>query len=133
MNRGPTTWEQAALSGLLIVVLVYGVLVEIRATCTKKHNTDMGVYLAAAQAIRDNRDIYTTTYNGDHYMYPPFLAILLAHIVPAPEPSGPPSSVAFATTVSLWYIFSLLALAGAVWVLARVLFRTVPETGPPRW
>ncbi|MEY4916600.1 MAG: hypothetical protein RL616_513 [Verrucomicrobiota bacterium] len=127
--------EQGAVSILLMIALVYGVFVECRATLTKNHNTDLGVYLAAAQAVRNNADLYSTTYNFDHYMYPPFLAMLLAHIVPAPDARGTPASVAFAAMVSLWYILSLLALALAVSVLARTLSRTAFEASPSdsRW
>jgi len=131
MSARPNSWEQAALVALLVGALILGSLVEIRATCTGKHNTDLGVYLAAAQAVRDHADIYTVTYNFDHYMYPPFLAILLAPVVPAPEPFGPPSALPFATTVSLWYLLSLLALIASVWVLARTLMPILPQGALP--
>lgn len=122
--------EQTSIVILLIIALIYGVFVECRATLTKNHNTDLGVYLAAAQAVRNNTDLYATTYNSDHYMYPPFLAMLLAHFVPAPDVRGTPASVAFAVTVSLWYILSLLALAKAVSVLAKTLSGPAFEASP---
>ena len=116
------------MTALLLLALIYGFIVECRATMTKKHNTDLGVYLAAAQAIRENGDVYTTRYNRDHYMYPPFLAILLTHIVPAPDRPGQPTSEAFAITVNLWYDLSVLALAGAIFFLAKTLSSNAPES-----
>jgi hypothetical protein len=92
----------------------------------------LGVYLAAAQSVRENRDIYTVRYNNNHYMYPPFLAILLAYAVPAPDAPGQPASAAFAATVNVWYDLSLLALAVAVGVLAKTLSRMWRENPPPR-
>jgi len=127
MKHRLSTWENAAIVGLLLIALVYGVFVECRATLTESHNTDLGVYLAAAQAVRENADICTATYNHNHYMYPPFLAILLAHVVPAPAAPGSPASTAFAVVVYLWYVSSLLALAVAINVLAKKLSRTGPE------
>jgi hypothetical protein len=121
-------WEQAGISILLLVILIYGIFVECRATLTSNHNTDLGVYLAAAQAVRENGDLYSASYNLDHYMYPPFLALLLAHVVPSPAQSGQPVTVAFAATVSLWYILSVVALAVAVGVLARTLSAAWPES-----
>ncbi|HEV2691958.1 MAG TPA: hypothetical protein VG347_03605, partial [Verrucomicrobiae bacterium] len=111
---GLSAWEQAGISLLLLIALIFGVVVECRATLTAKHNTDLGVYLAAAQAVREGGNLYAASYNFDHYMYPPFLAVLLAHVVPDPVAYGAPATVAFAVTVSLWYILSLVALTLAV-------------------
>ena len=123
-----SAWEEAGISILLFAALIYGVFVEGRATLTKNHNTDLGVYLVAAQAVRENGDLYSATYNHDHYMYPPFLAMLLAHVVPPPERWGTPASIPFAATVSIWYILSLLSLAVAVWLLARTLSCAWPDS-----
>jgi alpha-1,2-mannosyltransferase len=123
--------EQAGISILLLIALTYGVFVECRATLTKNHNTDLGVYLAAAQAVRHDGNLYSATYNFDHYMYPPLLAMLLARVTPAPVGYGVPATAAFAATVSLWYILSLLALALAISVLARTLAPPAPDAATP--
>jgi alpha-1,2-mannosyltransferase len=128
---GLSRLEQAAISLLLLGALIFGVVTECRATLTKKHNTDLGVYLAAAQAVREGGDLYSASYNFDHYMYPPFLAMLLAHVVPAPVKYGVPATVAFAAAVSVWYILSLLALAWAISVLARTWLRPAPDAATP--
>jgi hypothetical protein len=128
LNAGRlSAYEQAGISILLVAALIYGFFVECRATLTKDHNTDLGVYLAAAQAVRENGDLYSAKYNSDHYMYPPFLAMVLAHVVPAPPVHSQPASTAFAVTVDLWYILSLLALVATVRILAKTLVRAWPE------
>ena len=125
-----SVWERRALVVLLVAGLVYGVCVLCRATLTSNHNTDLGVYLAAAQAVRDNGDLYRATYNQNHYMYPPLFALLLAHIVPAPPQPKVPVSAGFVVIVGVWYVVSLLALTVAVRALSKTLSRTWPDNPP---
>lgn len=125
-----SVWERRALNLLLIAALVWGVCVVCRATLSVNRSTDLGVYLAAAQAVREHADLYTATYNDNHYQYPPLFALLLAHIVPAPPQRGIPVSAAFAITAGIWYLLSLLALAVSVRVLSGTLLPINSRTAP---
>lgn len=130
MNNQMTVWERRTLNLLLLAALVWGVCVVCRATLSANRSTDLGVYLAAAQAVREHTDVYRATYNDNHYQYPPLFALLLSHVVPAPPQRGMPVSAAFAITAGLWYLLSLLALGVSVWVLAKALAQNRPSTGP---
>ena len=120
-------WERRTLNLLLVAALVWGVCVVCRATLSANRSTDLGVYLAAAKAVREHADVYTATYNDNHYQYPPLFALLLAHVVPAPPQRGMPVSAAFAVTAGIWYLLSLLALGVSVRVLARTLAQIRPR------
>lgn len=123
-----SVWERRALNLLLLAALIWGVCVVCRATLSANRSTDLGVYFAAAQAVREHSDLYSATYNDNHYQYPPLLALLLAHVVPAPPHRGLPVSAAFTVAVGVWYLLSLLALGLSVQVLARALAWIEPRT-----
>lgn len=105
---------------LLLVVLGFGVIVEVRSALQQRRKTDLEVYLRAAWAVRVGADLYSVTdSNGWHYHYPPPLAILLVPL--ADPPDGTPGYVPFAVSVALWYLLSVAALAAGVQVLAQAL------------
>src|ERR1035438_7409215 len=116
-----SVWDRRAITILLITAFVWGICVVCRATMSSNRSTDLGVYLAAAEAVRENSGLYAATYNEDHYQYPPLLALLLARIVPPPPQRGLPVSAAFAVTSGIWYLLGLLALGVSVRVLAGTL------------
>ena len=125
-----SVWERRTLNVLLLAALIWGVCVVCRATLSANRSTDLGVYFAAAQAVREHSDLYGATYNGNHYQYPPLLALLLANVVPAPPKLGLPVSAAFAIADGVWYLLSLLALGLSVRVLAASLTRSWAHTNP---
>lgn len=116
---------------LLLVAFGYGIGVMCRVILTRNYSTDLGVYLAAATAVRNHGDLYQASYDFDHYMYPPLFAVLLAPITPAPPEIGARVSVAFAVTTALWYVVSLICLALAVQALSTTLMRACFGPKPP--
>ena len=130
--------EKAALLGLLLVILGFGVLVEIRSAFLTVRRTDLGVYLQAARAIRTGGDLYSVTDRDWHYHYPPLFAILLTPLAEAGE--DPVGYIPFAVSVAIWYLLSIGATFLAVHWIARALERssTNPavrnqKTGCRRW
>lgn len=124
----PTRWERRGLVALLVVILLYGGLVEFRGTFLKRRMTDLGVYLRAAWAVRTGHDIYTITDNNNwHYHYPPLLAILLTPLADPPPGADRAGMVPFGVSVLLWYGFSLGCLAAGVHVLAGALEEAAPD------
>ena len=71
---------------LLFALLLWGVLVQRRSAFLDRHMGDMGVYLRAGYAVLSGGgNLYAITDdNGWHYIYPPFLAILLAPFADPP-------------------------------------------------
>jgi hypothetical protein len=124
----PTRWERLVLIALLVVVIGFGVVVEIRGAFLKLPHTDLQVFLRAAWAVRSGGNLYTITDNNDwHYHYPPLLAIFLMPLADAPPGVERTGLLPFAVSVGLWYVFSLVCLAAGIHVLARDLEETSPD------
>ncbi len=81
----------------------------------KRHRTDFTVYTAAATALAEGADPYEArSPRGWRYVYPPFLAVVLAPLTRLPVPDA----------ALVWYALSVAALAAAGVATARTL-------GPP--
>src|SRR5262249_2322269 len=65
----PSKWERRGVIVLGVLVVLFGVLVEIRSAFLKRHMGDLGVYLRAAWAVRTGVDPYQVTDNDWHYCY----------------------------------------------------------------
>jgi hypothetical protein len=117
--------QHRALVTLLVVVVLFGGLVEIRSAFLRRRMTDLDVFLRAAWAVRTGGDLYSITDdNGWHYHYPPFLAIVLMPLADPPAGAERSRTVPFAVAVAIWYAFSLLALAYGTNALASALEQT---------
>lgn len=130
-------WERGGLVLLLVVVVFFGGIVELRSAFLKRPMTDLQVFLRAAWAVRTGNDIYTITDVNDwHYHYPPLFAILMVPLADAPAGIERTWMVPFAVTAGLWYLVSVTCLAWGVHTLARALEATAlaPVFGdtPPR-
>ncbi len=104
------------------VVILFGVITELRSDFMRNKHTDLGVYLRGSYAIRAGTDLYKATFRTWHYNYPPLLAILLTPF--ALPPRGAPAGAwmaPFVVSVALWYIFSVITLFIGVHVLANAL------------
>jgi hypothetical protein len=122
---GLRPWQRFGLAVALILVLLFGVLVELRSAYLKRRMGDLGVFLRTAWAVRTGQDIYTVTdNNGYHYHYPPLFAILLVPLADPPEGMERVSAVPYAVAVAIWYALSLLCLLLAVHWLASALEQT---------
>jgi hypothetical protein len=131
-------WERAILYVLLVTIACFGVAVVAHVVFTERHRTDLGVFLTAAGAIRDGKDIYRVVWHDDHYLFPPLLAIVFSPLSPTLPQRGEPSSIGFALAVAAAYVLSIAALLATVHIIASVLEQKVlpPLDGPAanrRW
>jgi alpha-1,2-mannosyltransferase len=138
----PARWERGALWLLLVVVVGFGVFVEVRSVFLKRRMGDLGVFLRAAWAARQGgAELYTISCDNHwHYCYPATLAILLIPLADPPPGADPAIHLPYAVSVAVWYVFSLLCLAIALQVLASALEQTSTDpavreqpAGTRRW
>ncbi len=140
-HERPRWWEWLGFTALLLALVGFGVLTEIRSAYLTRPMTDVQVYFRAAWAVRSGHDIYTVTdANGWHYHYPPLLAILLVPLADAPPDADRSGLLPFAALTAVWYVLSILWLAWAVHLLASALEATSPDpsvrnlpAGSRRW
>src|SRR5262249_39700762 len=110
---------------LPVLVIAFGVLVEVRSAFLKRRMGDLGCYLRAAWAVRTGGDLYAVTDDNHwHYNYPPLLAILMAPLADPPPGEDGARRPPYAVSWAVWYVFSVLCLAVGVHVLARALEKT---------
>jgi hypothetical protein len=124
---GLTPWQRAGLALLLIAVVVFGVLVEIRSAFQNTPKGDLGVFVRTAWAVRSGQDIYSVSFGRFHYHYPPLLAILLVPLADPPAGVEASEVVPYPVTVAVWYLLSLACLALAVHWLASALEEISPD------
>lgn len=126
-----TLLDRLALAGLVVLVVGFGVLVEIRGAFLTRRMTDLDVYLRTAWAVRADQNIYDVTEeNGWHYQYPPVFAIVLAPLADAPPGADRRGMLPFAASVAVWYVFSWACLFLALHLLASSVD---PRPGGRRW
>jgi hypothetical protein len=129
-------WGKRGLALLAVVVIAFGVLVEIRSAFLKRRMGDLSVFMRAAWAVRSGADLYQVTDENDfHYHYPPLFAILLVPLADPPPGVSQPWTVPYPVTVALCYAGNVLCLALAVHLLASALERSSPDPsarGVPR-
>jgi hypothetical protein len=115
-------WERVGLALAAVLVVGFGVLVEVRSAFQKTSKTDFGVYARAAWAVRDGRDLYAVVdNNGWHYCYPPAFAVLLYPLAD-PFPGFPRDSyLPFAASVAIWYTLGVACTLWAAHVLAKAV------------
>jgi alpha-1,2-mannosyltransferase len=121
-ERPLTGWHRTGLWTILIVILAFGGLVEMRSAFLKRRMTDLDVYLRTAWAVRTGADIYDVLDDNEwHYQYPPLLAILATPLADAPAGASRAFMLPFSVSVALWYALSVLAVAWAIHAVAAVL------------
>jgi hypothetical protein len=119
------SWERRGLVLFLVLVLAFGVLVEVRSAFLQRRMTDLGIYLRGAWAVRTGGDLYQVCDENDwHYNYPPLLAILLTPLADAPPGADRTGLLPFAVSVAIWYGFNVLCLLLGVHTLAVALEST---------
>lgn len=124
----PSRWERLGLVGLLVLVVLFGVLVEVRTTFLSRRMGDLNCFLRPAWVVRTGGDIYQVLDDcGWHYNYPPFLAIVLMPLADPPAGVDRTGMLPYAVSVGLWYVFSVLCLALGVHSLARALEERSPD------
>jgi hypothetical protein len=123
-------WERWGLVLLLLLVVAFGVLVEIRTAFLKRRMGDFGCYARAAWAVRTGGDLYEVTDDNTwHYNYPPLFAILMAPLANAPPGAEASGMLPWAWVAGIWYVLNVLCLALAVHWLAGALERTSALSG----
>src|SRR5437660_12597602 len=96
-------WEHRGLYALFVLLIVFGVIVEIRCVFMPNRQTDLGVYLRAAWATRVGASPYAVTdENGWHFCYPPVVALLLSPLADAPPGAGRSWMLPWPIAVVLW-------------------------------
>jgi hypothetical protein len=134
-------WDRLGLFLFFLVIVGFGIHVEIRSAFLKRHQTDLGVYLRAGWAVRAGEDIYDITDENDwHYQYPPLFAILMTPFADPPPGADRTGYLPFAATSALWYVLNIGLLFFALHCLATILeadatdpaVRSLP-TGCRRW
>lgn len=127
-------WERIFIGVLIVVLLAFGVLTEIRSAFLSRRMGDLGVFLRAGWAVRMGGDelYHVTCDNGWHYNYPPMFAILMTPFADPPRGAEPIVAVPYAWTVAIFYVFSVGCLFWAIHLLASALD---PDTVPysRRW
>ncbi|MFN8546975.1 MAG: glycosyltransferase family 87 protein [Candidatus Eisenbacteria bacterium] len=102
------------LVGLVILLLGIGINAVFRAGFDDAVRTDVSVYRAAGAAALEHASIYDArNERGSPYVYPPFTALVSIPLAWIPMP----------VAAALFYLFSLGALATAVWLGGRCLVR----------
>ncbi len=110
------------LSLLLVVVIVFGAMVEFRGALTKVRMTDIGPYLRAAWAVRTGGDIYKITDDHRwHFVYPPTFAILMTPLADPPHGEDRTGYLPYAASVGIWYIITMALGAAGIAILARAV------------
>ena len=121
------------LWALVALVVLFGGWVELRGALQHTRKTDVGTYLRAAWAIRNEGDIYSITDDrGWHYVYPPFFAVLMTPLADPPAGASRAGYVPYAVTVGFWYLLTMALGFWGVHILASAL-EEIPYTasGPP--
>ena len=128
--------ERSALALLVLVVLGFCVLVEIRSAFLTRRMGDLGCYLRGAWAVRAGEDMYgVTDDNKWHYNYPPFLAIVLTPLADPPRGYDTTGYVPYGLSAAIFMVLNIAFLIYAVHTLASALesssaddsFRTQPR------
>jgi hypothetical protein len=117
--------ERLALIAFVVVLVVFGVIVEHRSAFQHTRKGDLNVFLRAGWAVRANADLYAVTDNNNfHYHYPPLLAILAVPLADAPAGADRNGMPPYFVSVAICYLLNLLFLAFAIHHLARALEQT---------
>jgi alpha-1,2-mannosyltransferase len=126
--------ERIGLAWLVLALVAFGIVVELRSALQKHRRTDFGVYARAAWAAREGSDPYAIEDDrGWHYCYPPPFAVAMAPF--ADPPKGEPRTfhLPFAVSVAIWYLIGIACIAFAIDRFARILLPDEPRRSRRWW
>src|SRR5215212_4692309 len=124
-TRPLNTLERSALGLLVLAVLGFCVLVEIRSAFLTRRMGDLGCYLRGAWAARAGEDMYGVTDDNDwHYNYPPFLAIVLTPLADPPRGYDTAGYLPYGLSAAIFMVLNLAFLVYAAHALASALEET---------
>ena len=128
-----TRLERTGLGLVVLALVAFGALVEIRGALQDTRKTDFGVYARTAWAVRTGGDIYTVADDNNwHYCYPPPFAVFMAPLADPPAGVDRAGYLPFWASVLVWYVFSLGCLAFALDRFATAVLPGEPR-GSRRW
>ena len=117
--------ERIGIVALLIGVIVFGTITEIRSAFLQRRMTDVDTYFRAAWAIRVHKNPYDVTDpNHWHYNYPPLLAIALYPLADAPAKYSRAGLPPYPVSVAIWYVISI----ATVWIGTNALAKALEKT-----
>lgn len=123
-TRMPSRLEWASLAFLVVLVIVFGGLVELRSAFLSRRMGDLTCYLRPAWGALAGENIYNLDDgNGWHYNYPPLYAILLIPLADPPPGHDTSALVPYPVSVAIVYSVNMLCLVLAVHLLASALQR----------
>lgn len=126
-------WERGALWLFLIVILIFGGIVEMRSAFLKRRMTDADCYFRAAWAVRTGGDMYSVAEtNGWHYNYPPLFAIIMLPLANPPPDVGNEGYLPYPVSIAVWYVVSVVCFFLAVHWLASAVEQRL-RAPPARW
>ena len=130
-------WQRWFVALFCVVLLGFGVMVELRSAFLRQRLGDFRVFAQAAWAMRAGVDFYDLKVDGRwHYCYPPLLAMALYPLADPPAGVARTGMLPFAASVAIWYVFSVLCLFLGVHLLAQALeerFTSAPARFGRRW
>ena len=144
-----SAWQRWGLVAFFTLLIAFVALVEFRSAFLSKRMGDLDIFLRAAWALRAGVDVYSVTDldlpvpvpgQGDHYNYPPFLAVLLMPLADPPPDVDHTGFMPYAVSVAVWYFLNLAFVAFAVHCLASAIAETASSSehsasglGTRRW
>jgi alpha-1,2-mannosyltransferase len=127
------------VAAIVVVVLAFGAITEMRSAFLTHRHTDAGIYFRAAWAVQAGESLYEITDdNGWHYHYAPLLAILMVPFADPPPGEARGLFVPYPIAVAFWYALGAGALVWGVHRMARAVegstavpaLRSAPFTRP---
>ena len=114
--------QKIGLYLLLLLILLFGILVEFRGAFLHLRMTDAGVYLRAAWAVRNGKDLYSIADDrGWHYVYPPIFAIAMTPLADPPAGASREGYLPYSVSIGLWYGLTLIMGLLGIHILAKAL------------
>src|SRR3954451_4532684 len=106
--------ERWGLISFLVVIVAFGILVEVRSAFLTRRMGDLGCYLRGAWAARAGEDIYGVTDDNDwHYNYPPFLAIALTPLADPPRGHDTTGYLPYGLSAAIFMVLNIAFLVYA--------------------
>jgi hypothetical protein len=118
---------------LLLGVVAWGCLVELRSAFLSRRMGDLGCYLRGAWAVRAGADLYAITDDNNwHYNYPPLLAIVMAPLADPPAGFDHDGMVPYEISVAIWFCLSVaFLLLGVHWLAGALEQKSADATAQP--
>ncbi len=119
---------------LVLGLIVFGIVVEIRSALQKHRRTDFGVYARAGWAARVGINPYTVEDDrGWHYCYPLPFALAMIPLADPPPGESRAGMLPFEVSVGIWYLLHLACWLIAIDRLARIILPDEPRFSRRWW